>query len=287
MTTREFSDILLRYYSVRHFPNQKEAFIHFAAKQYSVQAPVLLERKHRFGFSCTNMVFGDPAQADAIVAAYYDTPKRCFFPYRRYYGNPLAQFLQIAIPLVLLFCICWFIVRLFHWACFFSLLLFLPLALAACCAFANPVNANYSSGLVALHAFCRQYSGNLCVVLLDNSAFFPSGKRFFQKKYRQVLREKPFLLFHLTGSGTTPLIAATLPMLISLPDFHIPLYKKVGKRPRAEISMVQHSNLGYHSGPLCTPDDDTLYVSACQQAADIAAGVLHTFQSKTTHESQY
>ena len=63
MTTHEFSDILLRHYPIRNFPAQKEAFLRFAAQQFSIQAPALLEHQHRLGFSCTKVVFGDPAQA--------------------------------------------------------------------------------------------------------------------------------------------------------------------------------------------------------------------------------
>lgn len=278
MTTHEFSDILLRHYPIRNFPAQKEAFLRFAAQQFSIQAPALLEHQHRLGFSCTNVVFGDPAQADVIVAAYYDTPKRRFFPYRHYYGNVLAQYLQTAVPLALLFGICWFITRLLHWSWFFSILLFLPLALASCCAFANPTNANYSSGLVALHAFCRQNSGRLCIVLLDNSSFFPSGKHFFQKKYRQILREKPFLLFHLVGSGTAPFVSATSSMLASLQTTFFPFHRKRGKLLGAELSMAQYSSLGYHSTPLCTPSDDMLYTSSWQQVVSLANTLLQSYQ---------
>ncbi len=277
MTTQEFTNILFNHYPIRRSSQQKEAFIYFAARAFSTSTPALLDHHTRFGFSCTNIIFGDPAKADAIIAAYYDTPAMRFFPYRLYYNNPLAQYLQTLIPMILIFFICSIFTLLFHWKLFFACLLFLPFALCIKGIFFNSNNYNYSSGLIALHALCQKYQkDNLCIVLLDNSSFFPSGKLFFKKKYSNILRNKEFFLLHLLGQGNSTLIKAEKKykaLFDNLECYHI--VQKRNKYKEIDIFMAEYSPLGYHSGPIATSKDQHLNSTVLQKAILFTSTLLN------------
>ena len=254
----QFSNTLLYRFSARRTWQQKQAFLSFAARQFHTYYPAMPQD--------TELFFGDPQTAKAILVARYDTPARKFFPYVHFANHRLLNYIQYMLPLSFLLAACLLLYRMLHWSWFPAVCLFLPLCFTCCTAFINPVNHNASSALIALHALGKSMP-DVCIVLAGSRR----GVRRLQRRYPHT----PVLLLDRIGYGDIPILqySSSAAQCFDIPDT-VAAVRIHTKACVLKLSMGVRRSLGYSTGPSGTPADNTVSAAGIEQAITLVQKLI-------------
>ena len=209
---KESLKILLSEHQVRKTKKQKQEFRDWLTGYLSESGYTLKE--DWYSRSGCNLVAGDVRSAEAVFAAHYDTPPNFIFPviigFSNWFSFFISQFLAV-LPLAAVLSLYIFIAAWFS----FSFLFFMAAPLI-CLAYsvqimfgaANRNNANdNSSGTAVLISFLEQLPeeerDKVCVVFFDQEELGLVGSKYFYKKYKEYMNDKPLVNFDCVGDGQT------------------------------------------------------------------------------------
>jgi len=214
---------LLDYYQVRKSFKQKQLFIewmnmHAGEHQYSING-----QRYRFGRG-RNLIVGDPAEAEVILTAHYDTPPNALFPIATIVGSIPSYILSqvfIYVPIIIILWLLhmgatevfgdigrlgemipflWFEVPLL------VLVLLILWSFQMMRGFANRKNANdNTSGVVVLLSLLEDLPlplrSKICFVFFDDEEKGFGGSKVFKRRYRKEVKFKPVINFDCVAHG--------------------------------------------------------------------------------------
>ena len=196
------TDIILEQFEVRKTNSEKAKFIEYIKTRlskagYDTEKDIKVEKKGKGVFLSRNIIVGDPAQADVILTAHYDTCAVLPFPNLVAPTNGvlfiLSQVFLTAIIFMLAFAFT-FAVELMTGGLFDASRLFLVflygLLFHMLFGYRNKHNANdNTSGVITitriLEALPEAYRKKICVVYFDNEEKGLLGSDYFKSKHKK------------------------------------------------------------------------------------------------------
>lgn len=211
-------DEILQKYEIRKSNKQKTVFIEYmkerlAKSGYTPEKDIIIEENGKGLFKSRNLVVGNPAEAEVLFGAHYDTCAWMPFPNFMAPTNPVLFWgYQILLTVVLLFSagLIGFLIGLpFKNAAvaYFSFLVALiALMIQLMLGFRNKHTANdNTSGIITLTRILETLPENqrkkACVVYFDNEEKGLFGSSFFYKKHRKQIKDKILINFDCVGDG--------------------------------------------------------------------------------------
>ena len=211
-------DEILQKYEIRKSNKQKTVFIEYmkerlAKSGYTPEKDIIIEENGKGLFKSRNLVVGNPAEAEVLFGAHYDTCAWMPFPNFMAPTNPVLFWgYQILLTVVLLVSagLIGFLIGLpFKNAAvaYFSFLVALiALMIQLMLGFRNKHTANdNTSGIITLTRILETLPENqrkkVCVVYFDNEEKGLFGSSFFYKKHRKQIKDKILINFDCVGDG--------------------------------------------------------------------------------------
>ena len=211
-------DEILQKYEIRKSNKQKTVFIEYmkerlAKSGYTPEKNIIIEENGKGLFKSRNLVVGNPAEAEVLFGAHYDTCAWMPFPNFMAPTNPVLFWgYQILLTVVLLVSagLIGFLIGLpFKNAAvaYFSFLVALiALMIQLMLGFRNKHTANdNTSGIITLTRILETLPENqrkkACVVYFDNEEKGLFGSSFFYKKHRKQIKDKILINFDCVGDG--------------------------------------------------------------------------------------
>ena len=214
---------LLDYYQVRKSFKQKQLFIEWMNMHAGEHGYTISGQRYRFGRG-RNLIVGNPAEAEVILTAHYDTPPSSLFPIATIVGNIPVYILSqifVYVPIIIILWLLqmaatavfgdsgilgemipflWFEVPLL------VLVLLILWSFQMMRGFANRKNANdNTSGVVVLLSLLEDLPlpmrSKICFVFFDDEEKGFGGSKVFKRRYRKVVKFKPVINFDCVAHG--------------------------------------------------------------------------------------
>ena len=213
-------EVILQEYQVRKSNKEKTGFITYIKERlldagYDPETDITIEEKGKGLFKSRNIVVGNPAEADVIVGAHYDTCAVLPFPNFMAPTNPLLFALGQGLVVVILFAITFAITLLAALltknylvsSLVFEIVLLL-LLFHVLFGYRNKHTANdNTSGVIAitrlLENLPQEQRNKVCVVYFDNEEKGLFGSSFFYKKHKKEVKNKLLINLDCVGDGKT------------------------------------------------------------------------------------
>jgi len=214
---------LLDYYQVRKSFKQKQLFIEWMNMHAGEHGYTISGQRYRLGRG-RNLIVGDPAEAEVILTAHYDTPPNALLPIITIVGNiPVYIVSQIFIyaPIITILWLLHVVAtaifadmgRLgdmipFIWieVPLLVLVLLILWSFQMMRGFANRKNANdNTSGVVVLLSLLEDLplplQSKICFVFFDDEEKGFGGSKIFKRRYRKEVKLKPVINFDCVAHG--------------------------------------------------------------------------------------
>ena len=218
-------EVILQQYQVRKSNKEKTGFITYMKERlsnagYDPETDITIEEKGKGIFKSRNIVVGDPAKADIIVGAHYDTCAVLPFPNFMAPTNPplflLGQMMLVAIIGAIAFGAT-LLAALLSDNFFISYLVFevvlLLILFQMLFGYRNKHTANdNTSGVITITHLLEKLPADqrekVCVVYFDNEEKGLLGSSFFYKKHKKDLKNKLLINLDCVGDGRTVCVLA-------------------------------------------------------------------------------
>ncbi|MBQ2891625.1 MAG: M28 family peptidase [Bacilli bacterium] len=204
---KDYLTFLNEKYPIRRSKEQKEAFIKYVKEEvsgYNVEIEIL-EKEHN------NIVIGDVENAKVVFTAHYDTPATSIVPNLMLPKNKvLGLIYAFSYPILLAFAslgiayLIYWILKLpyFVFAVMYIILYLGSFYLLTRC-FPNKNNYNdNTSGVATILTLIEQNKNdNIAFILFDNEEKGLLGSKAFQKKHKEIMKDKLVINLDCVGNG--------------------------------------------------------------------------------------
>ena len=209
---KKSSEILLSEHQVRKTKIQKQRFREWLTEYLSESGYNFTE--DWYSKSGCNLIAGDVRTAETVITAHYDTPPNFIFPvilgFSSWFSFLLSQILLILPFAAVILSYIFLVLYLSLSVCFLLAVPAVSLAYSLQIMFgaANRHNANdNTSGTAVLISVLEQLPAEerhkVCIVFFDQEELGLVGSKYFYKKYKVYMKDKPLINFDCVADGQT------------------------------------------------------------------------------------